>query len=130
MWGEAREDGADGMGAVGHVVLNRVMGASWWGRDIESVCLRTAQFSCWNAGDPNRPKMLAVTAADPQFTMASSLAAAFVAQAPADPARVRADPTLGATHYFSRRLPRWPAWAAGRSPVAEIGHHLFFKDIG
>jgi hypothetical protein len=130
MWGEARGDGREGMAAVGHVVLNRVIGASWWGRDVASVCLRPAQFSCWNERDPNRPQLLRVTTADADFAAASDLAADFMAKPTDDPERVRADPTKGATHYFAKRLPRWPDWAAGRQPVAEIGGHLFFKDVG
>jgi len=130
IWGEAREGGHQGMSAVGHVVLNRVIGASWWGRDVASVCLRPSQFSCWNDGDPNRSQMLKVTTADADFNVACGLAASFMAKDAGDPERLRNDPTKGATHYFAKRLSRWPDWALGRQPVAEIGGHLFFKDVG
>ena len=130
MWGEARGERPPGMAAVGHVVLNRVLGARWWGYDVESVCRHDRQFSCWNADDPNLPKMLRVTTADPQFAEASDLAAGFVAIKADDPQRIRDDPTHGATHYFDRRMPTWPNWAAGRQPVADIGNHHFFKDVG
>jgi spore germination cell wall hydrolase CwlJ-like protein len=38
------------------------------------------------------------------------------------------DATGGATHYHT--LSTDPGWARGHVPVAEIGHHLFYRDIG
>lgn len=33
--------------AVASVIANRAAKPGWWGRDIRSVCLAPAQFSCW-----------------------------------------------------------------------------------
>jgi len=72
LWGEARGEPVRGIEAVAAVVVNRVRlaqrrGGMWWGSDIVAVCRKPWQFSCWNADDPNRAKLLAVTAADPVF---------------------------------------------------------------
>ena len=66
VWGEARGEGEAGMAAVAAVIRNRIDvsaahgGKYWWGRDWISVCQARSQFSCWNPGDPNRAKLLAV----------------------------------------------------------------------
>jgi Cell Wall Hydrolase len=58
--GEARDEGDDGLIATLWTIRNRLeigtcRGASnWWGDAIAQVCLKAAQFSCWNPGDPNR----------------------------------------------------------------------------
>lgn len=131
MWGEARGEPlqAAGMTAVAHAVLNRVVGASWWGNDVVSVCRKHAQFSCWNQGDPNREPMLRATLADPAFALALDIADKLLQRAPEDPERVRNDPTEGCTHYFARSVPRWPDWATGQPVHITIGNHLFFKNI-
>lgn len=131
MWGEARGESqqAAGMTAVAHAVLNRVAGPSWWGSDVVSVCRKHAQFSCWNAGDPNREPMLRATSADPAFALALDIADKLLQRKADDPERVRADPTQGCTHYFARSPPNWPAWAVGQPVHITIGNHLFFKNI-
>ena len=52
IWAEARSEGRAGMEAVACVILNRAKNPGWWGGDVRSVCLAPAQFSCWNASDP------------------------------------------------------------------------------
>ncbi|HSO43463.1 MAG TPA: cell wall hydrolase, partial [Rhodospirillales bacterium] len=47
IWGEARGESEEGKLAVASVIANRATRPGWWGRDIRSVCLATAQFSCW-----------------------------------------------------------------------------------
>jgi spore germination cell wall hydrolase CwlJ-like protein len=119
IWGEARGEPNGGMEAVASVVLNRAARPRWWGRDIVGVCLKPWQFSCWNSNDPNRPKMLAVTATDPQFRAAQDIAGRAVAgELP--------DTTGGADSYVDLRVAQ-PDWAVGRKPVAVIGHHTFFR---
>lgn len=78
------------------------------------------RFSCWNPGDPNRPKLEAVDARDPVFALCREIAAAALA------GRL-ADPTGGATHYHARGLVPW--WARGRAPCAAIGRHLFYRGV-
>lgn len=126
LWGEARGESVRGMEAVAAVVMNRVAAARagrvrWWGRTVAEVCRAPWQFSCWNEGDPNRPRLLAVTAADPAFAAALRIARRAVAG-------TLGDPTGGATHYHRGGIT--PSWAAGRAPCAEIGRHLFYRGIG
>ncbi|HYH18042.1 MAG TPA: cell wall hydrolase [Azospirillum sp.] len=125
LWGEARGEPVRGIEAVAAVVVNRVRraerhGGHWWGGSIVAVCRKPFQFSCWNTGDPNRAKLLAVTAADPVF--ATCLRVARRAAAGLLP-----DPTGGATHYH--RFGVHPSWATGHSPCAEIGRHLFYDSV-
>ncbi|GAB7125599.1 hypothetical protein JCM19000A_01060 [Silvimonas sp. JCM 19000] len=126
VWGEARGgNGAEaGMTAVAHVVLNRVAAKSWWGRTIVEVCRKPWQFSCWNLNDPNLPKMRAVTSSDAQFALALQIAGRAVA------GTLGNDITHGATHYYATSMHTPPQWAVGRQPCAQVGAHLFFKDVG
>lgn len=119
-WGEARGDGIGGMTAVINVVMNRAARPRWWGRDVASVCLKPYQFSCLNADDPNRPKLLAVGAEDRAFADALMLAdRALAGRLP--------DITNGADHYHVTRMSGPPVWAKGRTRVAEVGGHSFFR---
>ncbi len=120
MWGEARGEGATGMRAVGHVIMNRVKAGSWYGATPKDVVLKKWQFSCWNADDPNRPKLLAVTTADSNFALAQSLAKAIYAG-------TMPDITNGATNYLALgSLSKVPSWASKMTQVAEIGNHTFY----
>jgi spore germination cell wall hydrolase CwlJ-like protein len=126
LYGEARGEELAGIEAVASVILNRVAfakrrGRYWWGNDVKSVCLKPAQFSCWNANDPNRKKLLAVSPRDPAYRLCKRIAKRAVAGE-------LADQTDGATHYHTHAVD--PFWARGHLPVAEIGNHLFYKNIG
>jgi N-acetylmuramoyl-L-alanine amidase len=125
LWGEARGEPVRGIEAVAAVIVNRVRlarrrGGCWWGGDVIAVCRKPRQFSCWNGGDPNRPKLLAVAEADPVFATCLRIARRALAG-------VLPDPTNGATHYHAVEIS--PAWAAGLVPCAEIGRHLFYNDV-
>jgi len=126
LYGEARGEELAGIEAVASVILNRVAfaqsrGRYWWGNDITSVCLKPSQFSCWNKADPNRKKLLALSPRDPAYRLCKRIAKRAVAgDLP--------DQTDGATHYHTHAVD--PFWARGHVPVAEIGNHLFYKNIG
>lgn len=126
LWGEARGEPVRGIEAVAAIIVNRVRhaqargGRYWWGTSIEQVCQKPWQFSCWNEGDPNRAKLLAVTERDRSFRICLRVARRAVAG-------VLDDPTRGATHYHTRAV--LPPWARSRSPSAEIGNHLFYNDV-
>jgi spore germination cell wall hydrolase CwlJ-like protein len=120
LWGEARGEPVRGLEAVAAVVMNRVRRGGWWGHDVASVCTKPSQFSCWNAGDPNRAKLERVDENDRMFRVCVRIARRAVGGS------VR-DPTHGATHYHVRGTV--PAWAHGREPSAEIGNHLFYNDV-
>lgn len=120
IWGEARGEGRAGMQAVACAILNRAKDPGWWGRSVAEVCLKPWQFSCWLESDPNRAKLLAVTAQDRQFAQALDLAQAALAGD-------LADYTFGATHYHMVEIA--PGWASGHTPCAVIGRHAFYNDI-
>ncbi|WP_217705670.1 cell wall hydrolase [Peristeroidobacter soli] len=126
MWGEARGEGAEGMSAVAHVVLNRVARQTYWGKTVAAVCLRPYQFSCWNTDDPNRSQLLKLTSANGIYSLALQLAQQLRDLDPTE--RARQDTTSGATHYHARTITP-PRWARGRTPCARIRNHLFYRDI-
>jgi N-acetylmuramoyl-L-alanine amidase len=124
IYGEARSETQQGMEAVAHVILNRVKhakskGGFWWGNDIVSVCQRPYQFSCWNLNDPNRAKLMAVTAQNKQFAICLRIARRAVY------AQLGTDITLGADHYHTTAVA--PFWSKGETPIAQFGTHVFFK---
>lgn len=120
LWGEARGEGRIGMQAVASVIVNRAHNSRWWGRDLQSVCTKPWQFSCLLPTDPNLPKLLSVTAADPAFRDALAIADDALA------GRLR-DITNGADHYLVTAIQDRTAWAKGKTPVAVIGGHSFFR---
>ncbi len=121
LWGEARgEPTKQGREAVASVVLNRTKEPDRFGGTVKEVCKKRKQFSCWNSGDPNLPKLLKVTESDPVFAECMAIATTAVAA-------LLADPTSGATHYHAKSIT--PAWAIGKIPCARIGSHLFYINI-
>lgn len=127
IWGEARNEGYKGMQAVANVVINRLQKARSssafarrFGRTVKEICLKPKQFSAWNRNDPNRPRMIAVTVADPAFRMALGIAEnAVMGRLP--------DITSGSDHYHTPAVK--PSWSEGVEPVAVIGGHKFFNNI-
>ena len=132
LYGEARGESWAGKVAVAWVVRNRAEldlhndgKPDWWGEGIAGVCLKPWQFSCWNADDPNRDKLLKVTPADPFFRECLAAAAAVLGN-------IEPDPTAGATHYHTTARPTWatawpPKWADGQSIVATVHNHQFYR---
>lgn len=122
MWGEARSCGAPGMRHVASVILNRAAHPAWWGRSVVSVCLQPWQFSCRNGNDPNRAKLLAVTAADPDFVLALKIAQQAVNGE-------LLDQTDGADSYYALSMHTPPAWAASAIHTMSDGWHSFFRTV-
>lgn len=129
IWGEARGESRAGREAVACVVMNRARIALahwrrkrsryWWGKTPSEICRKHAQFSCWLQSDPNRTRMLAVTAEDPVFAECLEIARQAIAgELP--------DRTNGATHYINARLAS-PKWARGETSTAVIDHHTFYR---
>lgn len=122
-WGEARSLGAIGMQATINTGENRFLsGLRWWGVSLRSIFLHPMQYSCWNHGDPNRAKLLAVTEEDIQFRIALQLAGQVMTHSLGDIVK-------GADSYYDRRMKTPPKWAEGLVPRIKIGNHLFFKTI-
>ncbi len=131
IYGEARNQGLDGMLAVGQVVMNRVRKRSWYGHDVKSVILRKWQFSCFNEGDPNRG-ILENLAQDfgSHMDMATFSACHWLAKGILEghlsSAAMRND--VGpATHYHTRRVS--PAWKDKLRQITQVGDHLFYEEV-
>lgn len=131
LWGEARGEGRTGVEAVAAVVANRCAVAKnfiakhgkphpLFGDGTPEGCVTVPwQFSCLNADDPNRAKLLTVTSNDEVFVLCQETAV--------DAVEGRlADPTEGALYYKTSSLP-WPrAWGEEVPPVAVIGGQSFY----
>ena len=119
IWGEARGEGQAGMEAVACVIVNRALNPGWGGRGVAGVCQAPSQFSCWNQGDPNRAKLLAVTSGNTQFDQCRGIAIRAMA-------RAYPDPTNNADSYYDTSI-RPPKWSIGKIPSAMIGKFHFFR---
>lgn len=127
IYGEARGETVRGKEAVACVIINRVnfavkRGGYWWGDTIDGVCRKPFQFSCWNEGDVNLKKIMAVKPGHRVFDTCARIARRAIGGGGAI-----TDPTNGATHYH--HVDASPPWSRGRAPIAEIGRHLFYKGI-
>lgn len=120
LYGEARGELYGGKVAVANVIQHRASKPGWWGTGIIGVCQAPQQFSCWNAGDPNRDKIAAVGPSDPVFTECLVIAEKAVMG-------LLPDLVFGSTHYHTVSVQ--PAWSRGHRPVIRIGSHLFFNTI-
>lgn len=118
IYGEARGESFTGQVAVGNVILNRARRGGWFGASIAAVCQKPWQFSCWNANDPNRDKLLAVDLTSEALRTAVQACLAAVER----------DLTSGSTHYYAKHIAP-PAWAKGLRPAFSEGGHLFFNDV-
>ena len=123
LWGEARGERPEGRIAVACVILNRLAisnrrGSHWWGNSIIDICQKPYQFSCWNADDPNRPKLMAVDRRNPVFVSCLRVARRAVYLG-------LDDTTNGATHYHAAGMT--PFWVKNERPVAVIGNHIFYR---
>lgn len=127
IWGEARNQGEEGMRAVGHVIKNRAEADDpKFGQGIKGVALAPKQFSAWNKHDPNARKMNAIDNLDPKsddyqsWQQAQRIAVNILNGS--DP-----DPTDGALYYHTTAV--HPAWARHADPNVRIGSHVFYNDI-
>lgn len=121
IWGEARGEPVEGKFAVAWVVRNRVYANRKYGKGWNGVMLKKKQFSAFNELDPNREKIEEIW-----FTIKTwkefriSFEVAFQVYY-----SFGYDPTMGATHYFNKRLS--PKWAKNMVKTAIIGNHVFYK---
>ena len=134
VWGEARGEGLTGMAAVAWVIKNRADRGGWWGSDIKSVCLKPWQFSCWNAADPNRQRLLELA------SFINSGSTRQIASSGGSELPVIKDlcervltgetpnPIGAATHYHTKRVR--PSWISSHkmSYLRDIGSHKFYLE--
>lgn len=131
MLGEAAGEGATGLAAVAHVILNRLQDGKYGGT-IRAVALAPKQFSTWNSGaGGNEPDRWEPD--NPAYKQAAAIADAVLSGR-------HVDPTNGATHYFSPKgmvalakggtqshlVPSWwPAKLKESNGEVIIGGHKF-----
>lgn len=122
VWGEARGESQAGQVAVAWVIRNRQRyHPTWEGQTLAAICQADWQFSCWNAEDPNRVQMQALTFASPGFAAILALVVGVLSD-------TLTSPVGHATHYYAQYIAP-PDWAVGETPCALIGVHRFFEDI-
>ena len=87
------------MAAIGHVIMNRTLyawecGGYWWGNGIVPVCMKPAQFACWNPANAKHMRLYQNEDCANTHTRWDCLRIARLILANRLP-----DPTQGATHY-------------------------------
>lgn len=123
LWGEARGEPDKGLIAVAWTIRNRADDPKWWGSNIETVCLKPKQFSCWNKGDPNYPYLMGLRSIPARDYVRMREAAISVIDGH------QSDPTGGATHYHAKSMRNYPGWTLGATMTVVIGGHVFYRDV-
>ncbi len=116
MYWEAKAEGAEGMMAVGAVVLNRVGHPEF----PDSVCAVVmqggekppCQFSWWCDGKSDVPREAEA------WAVAQDLAPGLLAERPADP-------TLGGLFFHSSSIA--VPWRSKRERTVQIGRHIYYR---
>ena len=152
MWGEARSHGEQGMLAVGWVIKNRASSGKGltFGHGIRGVALKDKQFSCWNAGDPNRDRMqkmneitrILQTKQTPDGQPFEKWLAKFKLSndfkdyqlwleafqlAKQIMAGRTTDPTNGALFYHTTGVK--PKWSIDATPIGRVANHIFYRKV-
>lgn len=127
IWGEARGESRAGQEAVASSIMNRVGAGKWFSGTVTTVVTKPYQYSAWNENDPNATKMDAVAEQanpPPSFLLAVEIAAQAMRGG-------LTDRTGGATHYHSRYMEEFPAWAKDPAAIktAIVGSHIFYKNV-
>lgn len=107
---ESGGEGADGLAAVAEVIWTR---SAERHQTLTQVVVAKWQFSCLNGAD--HAKVIAKAKTHPKWPLALKLATE----------RPQTNLTRGSNHYHTPSV--HPLWSRGRTPVAKIGGHLFFR---
>lgn len=108
LWGEARGEDNFTKLCILHVIHNRMLRKNTtWKTEI----LRPLQFSCFNANDPNRPRLLPGYSLEPAAWAACDAVCEIFA--------CTKDPTGGADHYYALSMNPGPKWGRGSSQWQE-----------
>jgi spore germination cell wall hydrolase CwlJ-like protein len=125
----------ENMVAVMCAVANRVKAnPARFGATITAACLAPHQFSCWTEGSgSNHDWLVGQVELVKAGLTPDGIVQGCIGVAGAIVAGRHADTVNGATHYYApaSMVPpgRVPDWAKGKTPVAEIGDHLFFVGV-
>lgn len=122
IYGEADHHNLSEMEAIANVVLNRVKLSqkeihSWWGNTITQVCLKPAQFRCWQ---PQSEKKQNQPLNDTIYQICHRIAVRAVKG-------LLKDNTKGGVYYHN--INEHPKWAHAGVPCAKIGNLLFYDII-
>lgn len=118
VYGEARSQKAHEIKAIARIIINR-WASGRWGSSMQEVVLAPAQFSCWNADDPNRPIVESVHVEKlPGWNRVRRL----VDEAWREHRAGVPDPTRGALNYHHGAQP-W--WAKGAIPLTIGEAHTY-----
>ena len=119
VWMEARGEPFEGMVAVMHTIINRVIYREQdkW-NTVAQVCLAWLQFSGWREADPNFAAAMELSVNHYQARRASLAVWT---------ALLEADTTSGARHYHAVSIE--PYWAKGHEPVLVIAKHCFYNTV-
>lgn len=141
LFGEARGESVEGLIAVGCVIRNRLKTPRRFGSSYKAVCHGRSQFSCWWSfgGVPNYERVYAMARATveqrdlplPESMLPVYQECCFIAEGII--AEQLRDRVGNATHYYApaAMVPKGkvPDWAAGLTPTAKVGSHLFFAGV-
>jgi spore germination cell wall hydrolase CwlJ-like protein len=108
---EARGEGAEGMTAVAMVIKQRMANRK---QTASQVCLAPKQFSCWNGKTSDDLRHLWQS---PAAKDAIEVVRRF--------GKLNTAAIGHADHYCTVKIK--PYWSKGKTPVAVIGNHKFFK---
>lgn len=132
-YGEARNEGAEGMMAVMNVVRNRTKNPGKFAdKDIlaatgsvyHAVILNPYQFSPYNVSDQQRPKMEMIAANFNSYLLSDvSLSKAYELSRMMFTG-VLTDNTYGATYFHAAYVT--PSWASVIPMIGQIGNHIFY----
>ena len=122
MLGETEGETKQEKTLIGYAVMNRVKQQTWYGKTINEVILKPAQYSCFNKGNPNLKKMQ-----DPmRYARKEFLECLDVAKGVID--GTYEDKTQGADHFYNPKLCK-PKWASKMNKIGYINgsKHIFLK---
>lgn len=123
LYGEARGEykttGLAAFIAVANVIANRVATPFKYGKTYGDVCLKARQFSCWNAGDPNRLVIQRENLDQDALFRIAQKVAYHVMQGKWP------DLTRGSDHYHAMNCT--PYWANATKVRIRLGNHIFYK---
>lgn len=125
----------ENMVAVMQTAINRVQADPVrFGADVSDVCFEHAQYSCWNAlSGPNHDWLMSQARAILTGKYVATVVTRCIVLAAQLLAGTMPDSVNGATSYYAplSMIPpgRVPIWARGKTPVATVGDHLFFRGV-
>jgi hypothetical protein len=105
-----------------------------FGATVSDACFEHAQYSCWNAkSGSNHDWLLSQATAILTGRSIAPIVQQCISAATRLLEAIIPDAVAGATHYYSpvSMVPtgRVPLWARGKTPVATVGDHIFFKGV-